>query len=296
MSQISGSVAERIQVLERWQDAPPPQLDHAMVLTNAHVADRYWRLRILSPAIARSARPGQFVMVTVADVGETGPVLPRPMAVYSTVPEAGTFDILYGVIGDGTKALSRRRVGATLTVVGPLGRGFDLADHTTRLLLVGRGIGTCSLTLIAKEAVRRGIKVTALDSARTAHALVADGEYFRVGVHRRLQVFDSDGSSGVASVASLLRGAYADAPPDQVLTCGSRRLTVLADQLAQEWGADLQVSLEAHMACGLGYCHGCATGQRTPSAETPLICREGPVFRLGDMTRAGVPAGLRGNA
>jgi len=42
----------------------------------------------------------------------------------------------------------------------------------------------------------------------------------------------------------------------------------------------VQVSLEAHMACGLGYCHGCATGTRTADEESPLICRDGPVFRL----------------
>lgn len=280
MSHVPMSLLDRLQVLDRWPDAPAPQLDHAMVLTNVHVADRYWRLRVLSPRITSIARPGQFVMITVADTGETGPVLPRPMAIYSTIPEAGTFDILYGIVGDGTKALSRRRVGATLTAVGPLGRGFEIAPQTERLLLVGRGIGTCSLTLVAQAAAKRGIEVTALDSARTAHALVADGEYVRVGVQRRFQVYDSDGSSEVSHVRDLLRDAYGDTGPDQVFTCGSQRLTVLADELAGHWDADLQVSLEAHMACGLGYCHGCASGERTPTAETPLICREGPVFRL----------------
>lgn len=281
MSHVPMSLLDRLQVLDRWPDAPAPQLDHAMVLTNVHVADRYWRLRILSPRITAVARPGQFVMITVADAGETGPVLPRPMAIYSTIPEAGTFDILYGIVGDGTKALSRRRVGATLTVVGPLGRGFEIAPETRKLLLIGRGIGTCSLTLVAQAAAKRGIEVTALDSARTAHALVADGEYVRVGVQRRFQVYDSDGSSDVDNVRDLLLETYGADGPDQVYTCGSQRLTVLADDLAQHWGADLQVSLEAHMACGLGYCHGCASGERTPTAETPLICREGPVFRLG---------------
>ncbi len=280
MSGGSADLAERLVVMPPWADGPSPRLDHAVVVVNRHVADRYWQLQVRSPEIARTARAGQFVMITVPGPGETGPVLPRPMAIYSVDPAAGTLEVLYGVVGDGTRALSRRAAGGTITVVGPLGRGFELRAETRRLLLVGRGIGTCSLTTVAADAVRAGVQVTALDSARTAHALVADAEYQRVGVQRRLQVVDSDGSSDPAAVRELLLEAYADAPPEQVFVCGSERLTRLSEDLGAVWGADVQVSLEAHMACGLGYCHGCATGERTPTAESPLICREGPVFRL----------------
>jgi hypothetical protein len=38
------------------------------------------------------------------------------------------------------------------------------------------------------------------------------------------------------------------------------------------------VSLEARMACGIGYCHGCSHGAVGESEEAPLVCREGPVF------------------
>ncbi|MFF5987120.1 iron-sulfur cluster-binding protein [Prauserella flavalba] len=34
------------------------------------------------------------------------------------------------------------------------------------------------------------------------------------------------------------------------------------------------------MACGLGYCRGCAAGGGDGTQEAPLVCRDGPVFRL----------------
>ncbi|MBO0872611.1 MAG: dihydroorotate oxidase electron transfer subunit, partial [Pseudonocardia sp.] len=59
---------------------------------------------------------------------------------------------------------------------------------------------------------------------------------------------------------------------------GSERLARLAAELGGRWRASVQVCLEAHMACGLGYCHGCATS--TGGGPPRLVCRDGPVFRL----------------
>ena len=91
---------------------------------------------------------------------------------------------------------------------------------------------------------------------------------------------DSDGSSDPGRLETRLRELLDDAPPALIAACGSARLEALAQRLAGAWGAEVQVALEAHMACGLGYCHGCSTGDRTASSEAPLVCRDGPVFGL----------------
>lgn len=272
--------AGQLELLPPLQDRAQPLLVRAEVVEHRHVADRYWFLRLHGPRIAASARPGQFVMLTVARNPAEGPVLPRPMAVYATDPAAGTFDIMYGIVGPGTRQLTSFAVTSTILVVGPLGRSFVVNPQTRRVLLVGRGIGTCSLTMLAVEAGRAGIEVTALDSARTAHALVADSAYQDAGVSRLIQVLDSDGTSDPLSVRHILESTLRSDPPQQIFTCGSSRLAELSSDLGGHWGAEVQVSLEAHMACGLGYCHGCASGQRVAAAESPLICTDGPVFRL----------------
>ena len=261
------------------QPIADPALDRAVVVDHHHLADRYWYLRLHSPHIARTAQPGQFVMITIARDHEVGPVLPRPMAIYDMDPEQGWVDVMYGVVGAGTARLSGFAVGETVTIVGPLGRGFTVAPGTERILLVGRGIGTCSLTALAFQARDRGIEVVAVDSARTAHALIADETYRRAGVARLFQVTDADGSSDPAVLYNRLVHEYDAAPPQQLYVCGSNRLTRLCIDLGDRWAAETQVSLEAHMACGLGYCHGCSSGQRSSGNEAPLICRDGPVFR-----------------
>ena len=257
---------------------PDPLLVRATVVSHDHVADRYWHLRLAAPEIATVAQPGQFLMLTIARETEVGPVLPRPMAIYGVDLDGGIVDVMYGVVGAGTRRLTTFRPGEILLTVGPLGRGFVVRQDTDRILLMGRGIGTCSLTSLAFEAQARGIDAVAVDSARNAHALIADKAYRAAAVRRVIQVTDADGTSDPRELRKVLTEEFGLQPPQQIFVCGSNRLIRLSTELGDEWGAEVQASLEAHMACGLGYCHGCSSGQRTGESEAPLICRDGPVF------------------
>lgn len=259
-----------------------PALLEAPVLRNDRLGDRYVWLRLDAPAVARRALPGQFVMLTAARDADPGPVLPRPMALLDWDAGTGHVDVVYGVVGEGTARLASFAPGERMVTVGPLGRGFDLDAGSRRVLLVGRGIGTCSLTALARAAAGRGVEVVALDSARHPGALVGRSVYRDAGLDELIEVTDADGGSEVTRVEDRLRAVLRGRPVQQVFTCGSGRLFDLCRRLAADTDADLQVSLEAHMACGLGYCHGCSTGRRSDEAEDPLICRDGPVFRWRD--------------
>lgn len=264
-----------------------PVLDAAAIVSHDAVAAEYLRLVLDAPAIAATVEPGQFVMLTVARDGEVMPVLPRPMAVYGWDRARNRVEIVYRVVGDGTRRLTEWRPGERMTVVGPLGRGFVLPPGARRIALLGRGIGTCSLTALAGFAARRHVIVDALVSARHPGALVGSEAYRAAGARTVREVVDSDGSSDRATVAAWL-AACGEAGVDHIYTCGSERLLRLATDVAGSCGAHVQVSLEAHMACGLGYCHGCATGHAGLPRESPLVCRDGPVFRAfagGDTAR-----------
>jgi dihydroorotate dehydrogenase electron transfer subunit len=256
---------------------PTPTAGPVRVLAHERLGDRYMSLTLEAPAIAASAQPGQFVMLTAARADENAPALPRPMAVYSRNAHAGTIEILYGVIGEGTRRLATFAPAEQMFVVGPLGRCFELAN-ARRVLLVGRGIGTCSLTTVAEEGERLGVETVAVTSARTKDTVIAADFYEEHGVRAVYAVTDEDGTSSPAALFDVLTQDWDGAPPDAIMTCGSDRLTKLCERLATRWGAGLQVSVEAHMACGLGYCHGCASGARSEGDESPLICQDGPVF------------------
>jgi dihydroorotate dehydrogenase electron transfer subunit len=258
---------------------PTPVVHRAPVLDHRPIADRYRFLRLHARQIAERALPGQFVMLTAAGDREAAPVLPRPMAVYRADVAAGTVDVLYGVVGAGTRRLAGFRAGEPMTVVGPLGRWFEIDAGVRSLLLVGRGIGTCSLTTVAQHAAARGIAVTAVTSARHPAALIGADLYRELGARGVHEVTDEAGTSDPGSLFARLTADLDDDPPGLVLTCGSERLGGLCERLAGHWpGTQVQVSVEAHMACGLGYCHGCASGARSEGEESPLICKDGPVF------------------
>jgi dihydroorotate dehydrogenase electron transfer subunit len=259
---------------------PTPTWCRAEVLGNRRHSDRYRHLRLAAPSIAASARPGQFVMLTAARAQSAGPVLPRPMAIYARDGETGVFDILYAVIGEGTRALSTFTAGDRIVVVGPLGQGFVIRPDTERLLLVGRGIGTCSLTTVAQDLAREPVEVVAVTSGRHPGAVIGADLFREHGASPVWAVDDTDGSSEVDELRTRLCSELDDRPPQQILTCGSDRLARLCAELGTRWGVSVQVSVEAHMACGLGYCHGCATGAPSEHDESPLVCRDGPVFGL----------------
>lgn len=258
---------------------PHPISLNARVVSHRPLGDRYMTLVLEAPRIVAVAQPGQFVMLTVAHSGQDVPVLPRPMAIYSTNPDSGTMEILYGTVGDGTRKLATFEAEEFMFVVGPLGRSFDVAEDVKSVLLVGRGIGTCSLTRVAQENAKRGIRTIAVASSRSTKDSIGGDLYRSTGIRALYEVTDVDGSSSPDALFDRLTTDWDDTPPELLLTCGSRRLITLCERLAERWSARVQVSVEAHMACGLGYCHGCASGARSEGEESPLICRDGPVFR-----------------
>jgi dihydroorotate dehydrogenase electron transfer subunit len=258
---------------------PTPRVHRAPVVEHGPIADRYRILRLHAPQIAERALPGQFVMLTAARDGEATPVLPRPMAIYRTDAAAGTFDILYGVVGSGTEHLAGFGTDETMTLVGPLGRWFEIGPHVRSVLLIGRGIGTCSLTTVAQQATRSGAAIAAVTSARHPAAVIGADLYREFGARAVYEVTDEAGTSDPEALFARLTAELDDGPPELILTCGSERLIGLCERLADRWsGTEVQVSVEAHMACGLGYCHGCASGARSEGQESPLICKDGPVF------------------
>lgn len=258
---------------------PRPAFELAEVLANEPVADEHYRLVVRAPRLAEGCRPGQFANLTVARPSELAPVLPRPMAVYGWNVARGEATFVYRVVGDGTRLLATWRPGERMEVVGPLGRGFELAPDVRGALLIGRGIGICSLTALAEQAARRAVALHAVVSARRPELHIGLELFERLGAGPTA-VHDLDGSSAIDQLRPRLERTLDRMPVEQIFVCGSNRLLQLAAEFGRRYRLDVQVSLEARMACGLGYCHGCSTGYPGLAEEAPLVCRDGPAFRV----------------
>ena len=224
-------------------------------------------MEILAPEIAATAAPGQFVNVKL--VKHVEPLLRRPFGVADLDREKGTFTIIYRIIGKGTQLLADAEAGDELSIVGPLGHGFDLSAK--KPLLVGGGTGLAPLHFLA---LGFGKGVTdVLMGGRTATELFWTELYGNVS--GQTFITTDDGSLGTKGTVMALLPQLLTQGYDCVYVCGPVPMMKAVAAACAEANVKCQVSLEKYMACGLGACLSCAcegVGKRLK------VCKDGPVF------------------
>jgi len=278
----------------------PPIRAHARVIANTAEGSG-WKLLLEVPGWP-GARPGQFVMLgpgAESAVARRDPLLPRPMAVYRDLStrdaegfgqgERARFEVLYRVVGRGTTLLAEAMAGQSLSIVGPLGRGFPIEAGDTPALLVGGGTGIASLYELAAGLVRAGRPVQVALGARSQADLIGRRDFEALaGVE--LVCTTEDGSFGRRGrvTEALVEGLGRFGAAASVFACGPTPMMRAAAELAQAHGAaECWVSLENPMACGFGVCLGCAAPRREGGFS--LVCRAGPVFAAHEIDWEGLP-------
>ena len=178
-------------------------------------------------------------------------LLARPLSAVSE--ERGVVGFLCEPRGAGIAAIAR--AGAELSVLGPLGRGFELGAAGSRPLLVGGGFGAALLARPAAalpgRGAARGLPQRGARRGRVARAGRRAPRRGRARAHHRTC---SPSSSRDAT---------------SVLAAGPGGLVRAAAAAALAADLPCQVALEAPMACGYGSCHGCAVAPRR-TARAPL--------------------------
>ena len=248
------------------------------VLVNEELGAGIWLLTVEAPAIAAAARPGQFVHVRIPGMDDH--LLRRPFGVYAADAQAGTVDVMYQVLGYGTRHLTTITPGAAVEMIGPVGRGWQPPVGCSRALLVAGGVGSAPLHPLACELASAGVEVQAVLGAGTADALVAR-ERFGAALGCEPACSTDDGTYGRAGfctplVAEALERAAGEGRPfDYVACCGPEPLMRLVAGMAAEAGVFCEVSLERRMACGVGVCLSCVVDTVDGLRRA---CVDGPVF------------------
>lgn len=259
-------------------EAPPaarPALERVTVRANERVAEGVGLLALHAPRTAAAVRPGQFVHLRIAQGRDF--LLRRPFSVHRA--SGDTLEILYQVLGAGTRALAQTQRDAEMDLIGPLGTGWDSSPAAAHALLVAGGLGAAPLGMLAESLAERGVALTILQGAPTAERLVARPLFERVA--RRFEVATDDGSAGESGfVTALSRRALATGGVDIVYTCGPEAMSHLVAAQAASSGVRCQVSLERFMACGIGACLSCVCATTRGRVRA---CLEGPVFDAADV-------------
>ena len=249
-------------------------LENARVLANDQLAPAEYMLRLYAPRTASSAQPGQFVTVQTSQ--QIQPLLRRPISIHDVDAAAGELLLYYHVVGTGTELLSRFAPGESVSLLGPLGHGFDCNITKSTVCVVGGGIGQAPLRFLARELVERGNTVIAVMGARDESGLRALDYYRDNGL--TLHIATEDGSLGVQGFVTEHLQDLAAQGVSRVYACGPKPMLRAVKALTSAQGVGCQVSLEEKMACGVGVCLGCTCKSADPAAPYPKVCTHGPVF------------------
>ena len=254
-----------------------PLMISGNLIENINLNDNYYRMRIEAPQIAKEAKPGQFVMLSKWKIKEL--FLKRPFSFYNIEPNLGTFDILYKNVGKGTQILAESKMGDLVELIGPLGNGFKIPENTHNIAIVARGIGIAPLLPLMLESKQKGINIYSFLSAQTENLLLYNDKI--ESISKKTFYTTDDGSKGVkGKVTNFLEKVLEETAIDVVYTCGSKRLVQHIRNLQKKYNFLAFVSLEEHMACGIGACKGCVCKTKDGYKR---VCKEGPVFPVEEV-------------
>ena len=252
----------------------------AKVIKNVEVRENYYKMLLYSPVIAKMARPGQFIQVRLSEKDE--PLLRRPISIHRV--DGTNVELLYQVVGRGTQALSRRKRAESLDIIGPLGSGFDYrlgtAGHQTPVLVAG-GMGVAPLVFLAEKLAGR--RALALIGGRTKTHILCEKEFKKYGCE--VKIATDDGSRGFKGrvtdlLADVIKRDARCAMRGMIYACGPKPMLKAISGLSKQTNIPAQVSLEEHMACGIGACLGCVVSTKTGQKR---VCKEGPVFNADEL-------------
>ncbi len=241
-----------------------------------------FQITLSAPKIVQSANPGQFVHLRVGD-NSMDTLLRRPFSIHRINMNEGHLELLYRVVGKGTRWLSSQVPVRPLNLMGPLGTGFSIFPHIKHAIIIAGGMGIAPVFFLIDRLIERDITIELIWGARSCEELIKQEFIKHPLVH--VQFATEDGSAGhTGFVTSLIESTLQRLNPGEDtagFTCGPEPMLKAVQQLICDTDFSWQVSLEEHMACGVGVCMGCAV--RNKNNEYKMVCKHGPVMELKEI-------------
>ena len=242
------------------------------------LAPSIFLMDIEAPRVAKSAQPGQFIILRMDEKGER-----LPLTICDYDREKGTVTIVVQAIGCSTRRMADFNVGDYFAdFVGPLGRESEFIHENIedvkkkKVLFVAGGVGTAPVYPQVKWLHENGVDVDVIIGAKNKEMLIMEEEMKAVCTN--LYPATDDGSYGFKGlVTDLIKDLVQNQGKqyDEVIAIGPMIMMKFVCKLTEELGIKTIVSLNPVMVDGTGMCGACRV---TVGGETKFACVDGPEF------------------
>ncbi|MBQ8340098.1 MAG: sulfide/dihydroorotate dehydrogenase-like FAD/NAD-binding protein [Clostridia bacterium] len=227
-------------------------------------------LEIEAPRVARKAKPGQFIILRVDEMGER-----MPLTIADSNKETGTVTIIFQIVGSTTEKLNHVPVGGFIAdFVGPLGRPTEV-EGLKKVAVVGGGVGSAIAYPVAKALHEAGAEVHSVVGFRNKDLVILEKEFRAVS--DKFVLMSDDGSVGEKGLVTdaLKKLIESGEQYDEVITIGPLVMMKFVSLVTKEYGIKTVASMNPVMIDGTGMCGGC---RLTVGGQTKFACVDGPEF------------------
>lgn len=230
------------------------------VISNERVTNDIYKLVVESK---EDIKCGQFYMLKTQNT-----LLPRPISICEKEEDKLTF--IYAVVGKGTEEISTLKEGDNINITGPLGNGFDISKNLGKVGIVVGGVGTAPMIQVCKE-LRKNNTAKSID----VYAGFRDEVYLIDEFKKYSNNVNVATNTGNYGTKGFVTDILNTENYDTVLCCGPEIMMKKVIEMCKETNTKVYVSMEKHMACGVGACLVCTCKTKDGNKRT---CKDGPVF------------------
>lgn len=239
------------------------------IVRKEQFSDKVFLFEIEAPLIARSRKPGNFIIVRIGQKGER-----MPLTIADADTDKGTITIVVQKVGLSSIKLCDMNVGDYITdVVGPLGNPTHIAKFGT-VICAGGGVGVAPMLPIIKALKEAGNRVLAVLAGRSKDLIILEDEVRKYC--DEIIIMTDDGSYGEKGVVTVGIEKFINQEHiDKAYAIGPPIMMKFSCLLTQKYNIPTDVSLNTIMVDGTGMCGAC---RLTIGGKTKFVCIDGPEF------------------
>ncbi len=239
------------------------------IISKKQFSEKVFCMEIEAPLIAKSRKPGNFVIVRVDRHSER-----MPLTIADANIKSGTITLVIQMVGMSSTKLCQKNAGDTIAdLVGPLGNPTHIENFGTVICACG-GLGAAPMLPIIRALKAAGNRVLSVIAGRTADLVIMEDEIRESS--DEVIIMTDDGSKGEKGVVTVGIEKFCQQEHiDKAFAIGPPIMMKFSCLMTQKYGISTDVSLNTIMVDGTGMCGAC---RLTIGGKTKFVCIDGPEF------------------